>query len=110
MLGRVVLGGGVLRAGQRAARLHQVEDVVAALDDLRRVGTTRLKLVHSSPSATVVRQTSVGVAHQVELRRRLRDGGEDRVLGEGQVGERLAEVALAPRPSRRSSGCRRSSG
>ena len=37
------------------------------------------------------------VLHQVELRGRLRDGGEERHLGERQVLERLAEVRLGGR-------------
>ena len=58
-------------------------------------GTTSLKFVHSSPSAMFLsRQISSALRIRSNLRRRLRDRGEDGVLGEGQLVERLAEVAL----------------
>ena len=93
-LGRLVLGRRVLGAGQRTARLHEVEDVVAALDDLGGLGHDELEVRALLAFGDVVQADLLGVADEVELGRRLGDRGEDRVLGEGQLVERLAEVAL----------------
>ncbi len=66
LLGRFVFGDGVLVAGQRAARLHQVEDLVAALDDLRVLRDDELE-VGALLAVRHVRVEAVllGVAHQV---------------------------------------------
>ena len=86
--------GGVLGAGQRAARLHQVEDVVAALDDLGVLRHDELEVRALLAFGDVVQADLVGIAHEVVLGRGLGDRGEDRVLGQGQLVEGLAEVAL----------------
>ena len=63
-----------------------------------------------SSSATSSRADLVGVLHEVELGRRLRDGGEDRELGERQLARAPCRSSPWPPPSRRSCCCRRSSG
>ncbi len=113
-LGGLVLGGRVPVTGQRAARLHEIEDVVAADDDLARGRDPQLHLrafdgvgrgrfgsgrrVRAGGRVGArngfVEAELLGVPEQVELGRRLGDGGEDGVLGEGQLLQRLAEVAL----------------
>ena len=60
-------------------------------------GTIELELRALLAFGDVLQADLGRVAHEVELRRRLRDRGQDRVLGEGQVGQRLAEVALGGR-------------
>ena len=83
-LGRVVLGGGVFRPRDRAARLHQLEDPVAALDDgaVGRDEQLALLAVLGILGDRVVEADLLGVLDQVERGGRLRDAGEDRVLGE----------------------------
>jgi hypothetical protein len=91
----------VLRATQRAARLHEVEDVVAPLDDLRCHRDLEFALlallVRVGVGRVLVETDLFGVAHEVEPRRRLRDRGQDRELGEAEVLERLPEVAACRR-------------
>ncbi len=60
-----------------AALLHQVEDGVATLDDARRLRARR-----ASPSSCLL-----GIADQVVVAGRLRDGGQDGGLREGQLAE-----------------------
>ena len=82
VLGGFKIGGGVLIAGENAPiRVlgERVEHVVAPLDDLdvgRIVGHTELAV-----------GLLLGVAHQVVVRRRLRNGGQQRDLAEGQLVE-----------------------
>ncbi len=98
LLGGLVLGGGVLGAGQRGAGLHEVEDEVAPLHDLRARRHDELDVVAAVAAGLgLARAELVGVLHEVELRRRLRDRGQDRELGQRELRERLAEVALRGR-------------
>ncbi len=60
-------------------------------------GTTSLNFGALVALGDVLEADLLGVADEVELGRRLRDGRQERVLGEGQVGQRLAEVALGGR-------------
>ena len=81
-------------AGLRAVRLHQLEDVVPPDDDLAVVGDDQLELLAVLLVLFRVEADLLGVLHEVEARRRLRDPGEDRVLRERQLADRLAEVAV----------------
>ncbi|MCZ7538153.1 MAG: hypothetical protein M5T61_20930 [Acidimicrobiia bacterium] len=71
--------------------------MVAALDDLGGCRDDQPNLVGRTVAAALLvdRDEALGdgAAHQVELRRRLRDRSEDRVLGEAQLGEVGVEVA-----------------
>ena len=84
----------MLAAGQRTTRLHQVQDLVPALDDIRVLRNDELEVGAFLAVGDVVEAHLGRVADQVVGRRRLGDRGQDRVLGEGQLVERLAEVAL----------------
>ena len=94
-----VLVDGVLGARQRAAGLHLVEHVVAPDDDLGGVGNHLLDLRGRALGAFLDRDraTVLGVLDEIELRRRLRDRGQQRGLGEGQALEVLVEVGLRSR-------------
>ena len=97
VLGRLVFGRRVLVAGQRTARLHQVQDVVAALHDLGFGRDDELELGAFAAFGDVLEADGFGIADQVERCRRLGDRRQDRGLGEGQLLERLPEVALGGR-------------
>ena len=93
----VVLGGRVMPGRQHAPGLHQLEDVVAPLDDL--ISGRHDELRDLAPAA-VGRRLVAGVRHQVVSRRGLRDGGEDRHLRERERIE--VGVPIAPRRCRHS--------
>ena len=85
LLRRVVVGRRVLARGEDAARLHQLQDVVSALDD-RRIGW------HDQVRLPVGPGLLHGVLDQVEVGGGLRDRREDGRLRQGQ----LAEIRDAP--------------
>ncbi len=95
-LRRLVLVGRVLRGGQRAAGLHQVEDVVATLVDLGRVRDLEADLLRVAVVRGDVRCRAdlLRVPDEVVGRRRLGDRREDGHLGERQVLEVLPEVRV----------------
>ncbi len=70
-----------------AAGLHQVEDLVAALDDLGVLRHDELEVGAFLAVGDVVEADLLRVPNEVVGGRRLRDRGQDRVLGEGQLVE-----------------------
>ena len=95
VLGGLVVRRGVLVAGQRrpVAFGHQVEDLVAALDDL---GLGRDDEGRDAGARPVLGPRHVAlldrIQHEVVVRRRLREARQDRGFCERQVVELLAEV------------------
>ncbi len=68
-LGRLELGVGVLAGREGAAGLHQVEDVIAPLDDLAVLRDDQLELGAFVALGDVLQADLLGVADEVELRR-----------------------------------------
>ena len=97
VLGRPEVGGIELAGRQRIAVAlgHQVEDLVPALDDLGVFGHDEGGL---AGAGLVLGEGYVALLDRVQdevvVRRRLRQPGEDRRLGDRQVVELLAEVRL----------------
>ena len=105
------LGRGVLAARLGSAALgQQVQHGVAPLDDRRPVGDHEVRLRALRVLGHDGLALLDGVAHEVVVRRRLRQAGDDRRLGRRDAPRAACRSSSRPRPSRRSSGCRSSSG
>ena len=80
--------------GQEASCLHEVQDVVAALDHLTRGRDLQLDLGAFLAFLHLrIQADRLGVLEEVELGGGLGDGCQDGELGQGQFVELLAEVA-----------------
>jgi hypothetical protein len=93
-LGQVVFAARVQLAGLGAVCLHQLEDVVPPDSDLAVGGHDKLeRLAVLVLNDLLVEADLLGVGHQVELGRRLRDRGDDGMLRKAELVELLPEVA-----------------